>query len=76
MLGLTFFFVMERLIALAAKWRKGSKKHTHSHVTVINDRRESLNPKTNTQCMDKYNPFPYCYKDIMNNPSKCLIYRV
>lgn len=69
MLGLTFFFTMERLILLAGKWRKGRKKHGHSHVTVLDDRREGLNPKTNTQCMDKYNPFPYCYKDIMNNPS-------
>lgn len=70
MLGLTFFFIMEKLILLAGKWRKGRKRHGHSHVTVLDDRRESLNQKNNTQCMDKYNPFPYCYKDIMNNPSE------
>lgn len=70
MLGLTFFFIMEKLIVFAGKWRKGRKRHGHSHVTVLNDRRESLNQKNNTQCMDKYNPFPYCYNDITNNPSK------
>lgn len=68
MLGLTFFFVMERLISLTVKWRKGKQKHQHSHVTVINDRRDSSNLKNDTQCMDKYNSFPYCYKDIMDNP--------
>lgn len=70
MLGLTFFFIMEKLILLAGKWRKGRKRHTHSHVTVLDDRRENSVHKNNTQCMDKYNSFPYCYKDIMNNPSK------
>ncbi|KAJ8925422.1 hypothetical protein NQ315_009254 [Exocentrus adspersus] len=69
MLGLTFFFIMERLIALAGKWRKGKRKHGHSHVTVLNDRRDSMHQKNDTQCMDRYNPFPYCYKDIMNNPN-------
>ncbi|XP_072387859.1 zinc transporter foi isoform X1 [Diabrotica undecimpunctata] len=67
MLGLTFFFVMERLISLCVKWRKGKQKK-HSHITVINDRRESIDQKNETQCMDKYNSFPYCYKDIMDNP--------
>ncbi|XP_056647039.1 zinc transporter foi isoform X1 [Diorhabda sublineata] len=67
MLGLTFFFVMERLISLCVKWWKGKQKK-HSHVTVIDDRRESIDQKNETQCMDKYNSFPYCYKDIMDNP--------
>nr|CAI5864772.1 unnamed protein product [Callosobruchus analis] len=68
MLGLTFFFIMERLIQLFAKWRKGKTKQRHSHVTVIKDRRESMNHKNNMQCVDKYNPIPFCYKDIMSNP--------
>ncbi|KAJ8947846.1 hypothetical protein NQ318_009991 [Aromia moschata] len=72
MLGLTFFFIMERLILLAGKWRKGKQKHTHSHVTVLNDRRETMNQKSDTQCMDRYNPFPYCYKDIMDHPTKSM----
>lgn len=73
MLGLTFFFIMERLISLAGKWRKGKQKHAHSHVTILNDRTEGINQKNDTQCMDRYNPFPYCYKDIMNNPSEYFV---
>ncbi|CAG9863798.1 unnamed protein product [Phyllotreta striolata] len=68
MLGLTFFFAMEKVISITAKWRKGKQKHQHSHVTVINERRDSGGPKNETQCMDKYNSYPYCYKDIMDNP--------
>lgn len=68
MLGLTFFFIMEKLILLAGKWRKEKRGHGHSHVTVLDVRRESLNPKNNTQCMDKYNSSGYCYSDIVSNP--------
>lgn len=71
MLGLTFFFIIVRLILLIGKWRKGRKCHAHSHVTVLNDRKESSSQKNNIQFMDTYNPFAHCYKDIMNthNPS-------
>ncbi|XP_018580003.1 zinc transporter foi [Anoplophora glabripennis] len=69
MLGLTLFFIMERLISLAGKWRKRKQKHAHSHVTILNDRTEGISQKNDTQCMDRYNTFPYCYKDIMNNPN-------
>ncbi|XP_066139366.1 zinc transporter foi-like [Euwallacea fornicatus] len=65
MMGLTFFFVMERLIFVAGKWRKNKQKHktdTHTHVQIYNDEGERRN---STQCMDKYNDSPFCYKDIL-----------
>ncbi|KAL1497579.1 hypothetical protein ABEB36_008514 [Hypothenemus hampei] len=69
MMGLTFFFVMERLILLAAKWRKKKQKQNnvpHVHVKIYNDQGQRRN---STQCMDKYNNSPYCYKDIMAESS-------
>ncbi|XP_074042407.1 solute carrier family 39 fear-of-intimacy isoform X2 [Leptinotarsa decemlineata] len=68
MLGLTFFFIMERLILLLGNWRKGKRKHEHSHVTVIKDAGENEKGNNETQCMDRYNSVPYCYEDIMSNP--------
>ncbi|CAG9762265.1 unnamed protein product [Ceutorhynchus assimilis] len=70
MMGLTFFFVMERLILVAVKWRKKKQKHKtvpHAHVKIFDDQGERRN---STQCMDKYNTSPYCYKDIMTENSK------
>ncbi|XP_030765690.1 zinc transporter foi-like isoform X2 [Sitophilus oryzae] len=67
MLGLIFFFIMERLILLISKWRKNRQKDktvAHAHVKIYNDNGERRN---STQCMDKYNTSPYCYKDIMND---------
>ncbi|KAG5892004.1 hypothetical protein JTB14_007752 [Gonioctena quinquepunctata] len=68
MLGLTFFFIMERFILLIGNWRKGKRKHQHSHVTVINETGDNMKAPNDTQCMDRYNSVPYCYEDIMNNP--------
>lgn len=68
MLGLTFFFIMERLILVAGKWRKKKQKHktvAHAHVKIYNDKGER---RSSTQCIDKYNTSPYCYKDIMSDP--------
>ncbi|CAH0550644.1 unnamed protein product [Brassicogethes aeneus] len=57
MMGLTFFFVMERVILLIGKWRKSKqRKSAHSHVRVVNE-----------TCMDKYNSIPYCFQDIMQD---------
>ncbi|XP_050315934.1 zinc transporter foi isoform X2 [Anthonomus grandis grandis] len=69
MMGLTFFFIMERLILVVGKWRKKRQKHKtvpHAHVKVYDVKGERRN---STQCMDKYNTSPYCYKDIMTDPS-------
>lgn len=69
MLGLTFFFFMERLIFVAGKWRKNQQKHntvTHAHVQIYDDIGERRN---STQCMDRYNDSPFCYKDILPDPS-------
>ncbi|XP_076268129.1 zinc transporter foi-like isoform X1 [Rhynchophorus ferrugineus] len=67
MMGLIFFFIMERLILLVSKWRKKKQKDKtvpHAHVKIYNDNGERRN---STQCMDKYNMSPYCYKDIMSD---------
>ncbi|XP_019769286.2 zinc transporter foi [Dendroctonus ponderosae] len=69
MMGLTLFFIMERLIMVAAKYRKKKQKDSsvsHAHVQVYNDEGERRN---STQCMDKYNTYPYCYNDIMTDPN-------
>lgn len=29
-----------------------------------------------TQCMDKYSSYPYCYKDIITDQSKLIVYHV
>ncbi|KAK9880499.1 hypothetical protein WA026_011739 [Henosepilachna vigintioctopunctata] len=69
MLGLTFFFVMERLILLIGKWRKGrhKKAEAHSHMKFLSSGLDDLNGANSTQCMDKYNSYPYCYRDILNH---------
>ncbi|XP_019866825.1 zinc transporter foi isoform X2 [Aethina tumida] len=60
MMGLTFFFVMERVILLVGKWRKRKQRRmVHSHVRVVNE-----------TCMDKYNSIPYCFQDIMQDTKK------
>ncbi|CAH1163980.1 unnamed protein product [Phaedon cochleariae] len=70
MMGVIFFFVMERFISLAGKWRKKRQRHQHSHVTVLDEEMNKMNKGENdTQCMDRYNSVPFCYKDIMNDPN-------
>ncbi|XP_060536201.1 zinc transporter foi-like [Cylas formicarius] len=67
MMGLTFFFIMERLILLVGNWRKQKQKSNavaHAHVKVLDDQGDK---RSETQCMDRYNPSPYCYKDIMTD---------
>lgn len=68
MMGLTSFFFMERLILLAGKWRKQRHKiEAHSHMKIFQNGIEDLNEPDGTQCMDRYNPYPYCYRDIINH---------
>ncbi|KAL3288461.1 hypothetical protein HHI36_002906 [Cryptolaemus montrouzieri] len=69
MMGLTFFFLMEKLILVIAKWRKGKQKKAeiHSHMQFFPNGLDDLNDSNPTQCMDRYNPYPYCYQDILNH---------
>ncbi|RZC43028.1 zinc transporter foi, partial [Asbolus verrucosus] len=86
MLGLILFFVMERFIPLVHRWRKGKPSKVtgdfranlgflkrrfqgHSHVKVLSSGLD-INKAADTQCMDKYNAYPRCYKDIVDDPSK------
>lgn len=74
MLGLILFFVMERFIPLVHRWRKG-KPNKHSHVKVLNSKLD-INKAGDTQCMDRYNAFPRCYKDIVDDPSEFEVFRL
>ncbi|XP_008195606.2 zinc transporter foi [Tribolium castaneum] len=68
MLGLILFFVMERFIPLVHRWRKGKPSKGHSHVKVLNSKLD-INKTGDTQCMDRYNAYPRCYKDIVDDPN-------
>ncbi|KAK9679790.1 ZIP Zinc transporter [Popillia japonica] len=67
MLGLVFFFFMERMITIAAKWRKTRqlKDKLPKRLKVMN--KEGSTQLTNAsekQCKHKYSSFPYCYDEI------------
>jgi zinc transporter 10 len=68
MLGLILFFVMERFIPLVHRWRKGKPTKGHSHVKVLSSGLD-INKTADTQCMDKYNAYSRCYKDIVDDPN-------
>ncbi|XP_063932699.1 zinc transporter foi-like [Zophobas morio] len=68
MLGLILFFVMERFIPLVHRWRKGKPQKSHSHVKVLSSGLD-INKAADTQCKDRYNAYPRCYKDIVDDPN-------
>ncbi|XP_044744449.1 zinc transporter foi-like isoform X2 [Coccinella septempunctata] len=69
MTGLMFLFFMERIILIIGKWRKGKQKKPdgHSHMKILSNGLDDINESNPTQCVDRYNAYPYCYQDIINH---------
>ncbi|XP_045483804.1 zinc transporter foi [Harmonia axyridis] len=69
MTGLMFLFFMERIILIIGKWRKGKQKKPdgHSHMKILSNGLDDMNESNPTQCVDRYNAYPYCYQDIINH---------
>lgn len=68
-LGIIFFFVTERILAMVAEWRKRIHRRDDppSRVRVMRDHdsvsiSQSLNGEK--QCKHKYSSYPYCYDEI------------
>lgn len=68
-LGIIFFFVTERILAMVAEWRKRIQKRDDppARVRVMRDPDSiSVNQSLNgeKQCKHKYSSYPYCYDEI------------
>ncbi|XP_055321882.1 zinc transporter foi isoform X2 [Sitodiplosis mosellana] len=68
-LGIIFFFVTERILAMVAEWRKRIQKRDDppARVRVMRDPDSiSVNHSLNgeKQCKHKYSSYPYCYDEI------------
>lgn len=68
-LGIIFFFVTERVLAMVAEWRKRIQKRDNppTRVRVMRDPDSvSVNQSLNSekQCKHKYSSYPYCYDEI------------
>lgn len=67
MLAMIFFFLMERILMLADKWRKKQqlKDKLPSRLKVIKPEVSTqLTNASEKQCKHKYSSFPYCYDEI------------
>lgn len=67
--GIIFFFVTERILAMVAEWRKRIQKRDDppARVRVMRDPDSiSMNQSLNgeKQCKHKYSSYPYCYDEI------------
>lgn len=68
-LGIIFFFVTERVLAMVAEWRKRIQKRDNppTRVRVMRDPDSvSVNQSLSSekQCKHKYSSYPYCYDEI------------
>lgn len=68
-LGIIFFFLTERILAMVAEWRKKIQRRDDppSRVRVMRDPDSiSVNHSLNgeKQCKHKYSSYPYCYDEI------------
>lgn len=70
-LGIIFFFFMERGLIMIADWRKKRQKNEKpcSIVRVLKDPATASphNPNGEKICKNKYSSYPYCYDEIAND---------